>query len=73
VPLLCSAFWSGVKALGLGFMGFGAKPQKKRVRDISRQAQNRRDLSVRFDGIVARDLSSVATMPMLASTLPLPL
>ena len=33
-------------------MGFGAIAPKKRVRDTSRQAQNRRDLSARFDGIV---------------------
>jgi len=65
-------FRSFAFGLDFGLLGFGACP-KKRAWDSSHQAKNRRDLSARFDGIVARDLSSVATIPMLASTLSLPI
>jgi len=55
-------------AFGVGTTGgLGLEAPRKRAWDSSHQAQNRRDLSARFDGIVPRDLSRVATMPMLAN------
>jgi hypothetical protein len=53
--------------LPLALPGVWGLATKKRAWDSSHQAQNRRDLSARFDGIVPRDLSRVATMPMLAN------